>query len=390
MKKIKLLSVALALSLLAGCQPKETATTPDPHGDDLSYQTIGLTRDTPLITVDGVPVSAEACLFWMTRAVEAWTDSYGLSLEEDWTQPYGAEGSASISDTVKADALTVIEHFQVLENKALEYGAALTAEQEAAMAQEFSQGIEQEGGEEAFQKALDQLCISRQGFEVENRKAYLQQALWDKLLAEGKLGEDTLEDFMEENGIYAAKHILISTRRANAEGTGYEEFSDEEKAQVLEQMEDLRAQLAAAGDSEECFDELMEQYSEDGRTADGKLAAPDGYTYVYSADKVTSYNQMAMVPEFEEGAKALEVGQISQPVKTDYGYHIILRIDVDEKQAASDMLSNLTWRWIQEAEVETTPAYDELNVKDFYLKLQEVLAAKYPEADPTPAPSTTP
>lgn len=35
-----------------------------------------------------------------------------------------------------------------------------------------------------------------------------------------------------------------------------------------------------------------------------------------------------MVPSFEEAVKNLEVGQISEPVSTQFGYHIIERLEL--------------------------------------------------------------
>jgi parvulin-like peptidyl-prolyl isomerase len=48
---------------------------------------------------------------------------------------------------------------------------------------------------------------------------------------------------------------------------------------------------------------------------------PDGYVFTYDE----------MVEEFEDAAFDLEINGISEPVETTYGYHIILRLDIDEE-----------------------------------------------------------
>ena len=51
---------------------------------------------------------------------------------------------------------------------------------------------------------------------------------------------------------------------------------------------------------------------------DSGSAKRDGYLGYFSKGK--------MVKEFESDAYNLQVGQISEPVKTQYGYHIIKRV----------------------------------------------------------------
>ncbi len=40
-----------------------------------------------------------------------------------------------------------------------------------------------------------------------------------------------------------------------------------------------------------------------------------------------SFGRGRMVPSFDEAAFALEVGQISQPIRTRFGYHLIQRYE---------------------------------------------------------------
>jgi peptidyl-prolyl cis-trans isomerase C len=90
-------------------------------------------------------------------------------------------------------------------------------------------------------------------------------------------------------------HLLISSQNKSEE-------------QALEQIEALRAELAADPSR---FDEMVVEYSEDPSASTNKGRFP----------------HMApgeMVAPFEEAAFALtEAGEISQPVKTEYGYHLI-------------------------------------------------------------------
>lgn len=383
MKKTGIAAGLLAAAVLTGCTVQNP--TPVAGGHDIVQEVLGVPKDTTILTIDGVDVTAEKYLFWLVNSIESMKYyGYALETDEDWIQQIDG---VTIRDAIKMDALDTTILYQVVETNAHANGVEVTQEQTDELNDQIRELIDQAGGEEYFQNRLDGVCISRDSFMTMNQVQYLDQGLSEKLEAEGVLDvtAEDIDDFIEENGLYGAKHILLSTRRTNADGTGYEDFSDEEKAEVLEKANDLRRQLREAGDSEEKFDELMNEYSEDGRNEDGTLAAPDGYTMAYAGQ---------MVPEFEEGALALEVGQISEPIQTAYGYHIILRIPVDrttlEENLGGDYKLNVMIQdWIERADVKTTDLYDELDPKVFYEKLQQVNEGKLTEA-PAPEESAQP
>ncbi len=94
-----------------------------------------------------------------------------------------------------------------------------------------------------------------------------------------------------------ARHILVKVP-ANADKKQWEEA----KKKALE----IRAKLLKG----ESFAELAQKYSDDpgSKARGGDL----GY-----------FSKGQMVPEFEKAAFSLKKGEISQPVKTTFGYHII-------------------------------------------------------------------
>ncbi|MFC1801168.1 STT3 domain-containing protein [Nanoarchaeota archaeon] len=101
------------------------------------------------------------------------------------------------------------------------------------------------------------------------------------------------EEIVEEE--IRASHILIST----------DDKTDEE---ALELIQEIKDQI-----NETNFAELAEQYSE-------------GPSAVNGGD-LGWFGKGMMVKEFEEAAFSLEIGEVSEPVKTQFGWHLIVVVD---------------------------------------------------------------
>lgn len=110
-----------------------------------------------------------------------------------------------------------------------------------------------------------------------------------------------------------ARHILIRMKGSPvALKDGQKDLTDEE---ALAKAKDLRAKIVAGGD----FAALAKAESDDvGSGANG--------------GSLGEFTRGRMVPPFDEAAFTLKVDEVSEPVKTQFGYHIIQVTKHDTKK----------------------------------------------------------
>jgi len=127
------------------------------------------------------------------------------------------------------------------------------------------------------------------------KKSMLQQYGLSKILNQVTASDEEILEYYEKNKklfvtgeIVRASHILVDT---------------EEKANEI--LEDITDGLS--------FEEAAEQYSScPSKSAGGDLG---------------QFGRGQMVKEFEDAAFSMQKGEISEPVKTQFGYHIIKLTD---------------------------------------------------------------
>ena len=128
-----------------------------------------------------------------------------------------------------------------------------------------------------------------------------------------------IKKYYEEEivGDISAKHILITPDTKD-------DMTDDEKKKAEEEALKTAKEVIAKLDKGEDFDKLAKEYSDDESNKDkgGDL----GY-----------FNKGDMVSEFEEAAYSLKVNKYTTtPVKTQFGYHIILKTGEKDKASLED------------------------------------------------------
>ena len=141
------------------------------------------------------------------------------------------------------------------------------------------------------------------------RQNLLAQAMFDDISNGVKVDDSLVQAYYNahknEYESVRAKHILIRVKGAPMPGAeGKPELTDE---QALAKAQDIRKKLTEGGD----FAAIAKAESDD--TGSAKQGGDLG-----------EFRRGMMVPPFEQSAFSLKPGEISEPVKSPFGYHLIL------------------------------------------------------------------
>lgn len=172
--------------------------------------------------------------------------------------------------------------------------------------------------------------VSDEDFKNQLNLMHKQNIVLENYIKTDVIKEEEIKKYYDEN-IYGAsdiRHILIKPDVVD-DATTEEKTKAENKA--LEDAKELIKQLKKSKELEKDFETLAKEKSDDTGTK------PTGGLL----ENVT--NETGLVEEFWNAVLKLEVGKITEePIKTQFGYHIIYKINQKEKPALDEVKDKVT------------------------------------------------
>ncbi|MBU5425497.1 peptidylprolyl isomerase [Tissierella pigra] len=210
---------------------------------------------------------------------------YEQRLGEGAMAEVGEDGK-TLEENLKNEIVQRLIMEKIVSKEANKMNITITDEE---IEEQTSSYVSMMGGQEKFDEFLENNKISQEFFKENLRKELLFNKHRETFMAETDVTEKEAKKYFEANKddlvVIKASHILVKT--------------EEEGKKVLERLN--------AGEK---FDVLAQEVSID------KASAVEGGNLGY-------FTKGSMISEFEEAAFDLNIGEVSNLVKTEVGYHII-------------------------------------------------------------------
>jgi parvulin-like peptidyl-prolyl isomerase len=236
---------------------------------------------TPAATVAGVDLTDEQ----LTHEAQLFSFLSALNQQPCGGPPPEGQTQESVCNRF---ALTNLVQEQLIETYATANDVVVTDKEVS----DIVANLDDQLGAKAVDEQLAKFQLTRTDLSELARQVLLFQAVQAKIV-EDQLGEQKLRDLYDQNLLQyttvQAEHILVDTEA---------------------EADDVYQQVTAPDANDKTFQALAKKVSNDTQSAQngGSLGSAVASTYV---------------PEFGQAVAALEPGEISEPVQTEFGWHVI-------------------------------------------------------------------
>ena len=296
----------------------------------------------------------------------------GLESDEAWGEWMVANNYTP--ETVREEVIEYYVKQDLYDQAAAEYNVAV---EQADIDEAMEQTKAMFESEEAFKEALEASGMTEETYIETNLRPRLMESKLAEAVANAENGggdeallaqaQSASDQF---NGAKRTSHILLT-----AEG-------DETDEALQARAQALIDQINAGTIS---FEDAVSQNSQDSGSA--AKGGDVGWNVLNN-----------FVTEYTDAVAGLNKGDMTaSPVKSEFGYHIILRLPLTDETKTQyrdsfqvDAMEDLADQWIAEAQITRAGALDSLNAIDFYRRLSayhQALAEKDAPAQSGPVES---
>lgn len=262
----------------------------------------------PVAKVNGQPIySSEAKASFLVTGI-AYKSFLGTSVWDQTPSDLTGLKSSVLDDLIKT-------HVQLQE--ADKEGIKLTTAEQAAAAKSYESQIStlQTNSSDELTTGLSKLSLSEATFETETKKATVNYSIIDKLKQ-----RVLLNDYKKTLTNSDLERITVREL--------YIDFKSHSQDKAKKLIDEINSKLKAGAK----FNDLVKEYKKDDFNSENN-------------GLIGTIGKGIMPAEFDKVAFSLKVGEISAPVKTKLGYHIILvdkHTSGDLNNLSSDLIKDIS------------------------------------------------
>jgi parvulin-like peptidyl-prolyl isomerase len=266
-------------------------------------------------------------------------------------RPFPKPGTAEY-EQLKGQAVTFLVQRAEFAQEAGDFGLEITDEKVDKRIEQLKKQF-YGGSDERYRKTLQQQGLTEDQAKDEVRSQLISEELFKKVTEDVQVSQEEIRSYY------------------NTHKTQYQQPESREVRHILVQKKALADRLYSQLKSGGNFAALAKRYSKDPGSASngGKLTVSKGQT----------------VPEFDKKTFELKTNEISQPVKTQYGYHIIQALSAVKpasKTPLSKVDDSIKQQLEQQQKNETMTKWVEDTKKDYCKSKIKYQVGYQPNPDP--------